>query len=255
MVAEAVQALSRCGVTFDHEAHGSGGPEDPNYSGSISRINAGDYGLAVEVHFDWSRAPRGGFGHWYSDAGKRAADKILGRWSGANLPVRLSWHKQRSDLSFLKRTRPPAVLWECDRIEDYDHETTSLMGEALAAGICDALGKPYLGPGSQGPDRDKRHYNVVVMGVGDVDEILAFVLGQAHLFKTVSLPSDESPLVDIDSITTDWVLAVGAAARDARKARGLDGFDFVGSSRYETASAVMSAVRAEGVPRSRPTFG
>lgn len=247
VVSEAVEALQRSGVTLVHEAHGSGGPEDPNYAGSIDRVNAGSFRMAVEVHFDWAKAPDGGFGHWYSDAGKRIADAVMGRWTELGLPTRPSWHKYRSDLSFLKRTRCPAMLWECGRVQDWPAEDNARMGEAIAAGICDALGMHYVAP-----SLGRRHYAVTVMGLGDLDEILAYQLGKRHAFKVVSSRADESPFVKIEDIDTDYVVAVGGAAARRRKELGLGGVDLNGETRYETADIVLARVMGADADRRAP---
>lgn len=248
VVAEAVQALQRSGVTLTHEANGTAGPEDPNFSGSIRRVNDGDYRIAVEVHFDWSKAPRGGFGHWYSDAGKQIADAVYQRWEAEGLPTRPSWHKRRDDLSFLKRTNVPAMLWECDRVSDYDPDVNARQGEALAAGICDALGKRYVAPAAA-----RRHYRVVALGVGDLDEILAYQLGKRHAFKVVSTAADSSPFVPIEDIDTDYVVTVGGPAARKRAALDLDGVDLSPTgTRYEAAEVVLARIVGPDADRYRP---
>jgi hypothetical protein len=131
---------------------------DPNFAGTngytatASRLGVD---LAVSVHHDWNRAPRGFFCHWASGAGtaaqktarlkvnRAAADAMFAAVAEAGLPTRPSWHKERTDLTFTTATTVPAVLVEADRVgEVADHEA---MGRAIAFGICDFFGTPRPG--------------------------------------------------------------------------------------------------------------
>lgn len=238
VAAECVNALERSGVAVKHEVTGSGGPEDPNYSGSIKAINAGIYKCAVEIHFDWNKAPEGGFGHWYY-AGRPIADAVLKRWREAGLPVRDSWHKQRTDLAFLKYTKPPAMLWECGRIQDFPAEVNRQMGETIAAGICDYLGLTYVPP-----PPDKPHYAVAVIGLGDIDSILAYLLARQHGFKWFK---DDAGYQEAD---VDWLVKVGGGAVKAYSKQA--GVAVSGDNRYLTANEVLAKVLDPAPPRRKP---
>lgn len=136
-VAEYVaQGLARSGEPYYLERD-SGNGHDPNFVGSIKKVNEGGYAYAVEVHFDWHKAPEGGFGLYYptSSGGKLLADKIRQAYQSVSLPVRNN--TARDDLSFLKRTNPHAVIWECSKVQAYSEKDVTLMGEAIAKGICD----------------------------------------------------------------------------------------------------------------------
>ena len=147
-------------------------PGDPNFSGRqgyTAEANRLQPDLALSVHHDWYRAPRGFFCHWAGGAGtwlertarqrvnKRAADAMFAAVQQAGtFPMRPSWHKPRTDLTFCTGTRVPAVLIECDRIgEVRDHEGLAL---AIANGVCDHLGIPRppvdrtITVGDRGPD-------------------------------------------------------------------------------------------------------
>lgn len=142
-------ALTRAGV--DHYAEQNGGPgHDPDYRGSVDAINAGDYELAVEVHFDSAAAPVGGFGIHVSEDGRRLAELIEAAWDARRLPLRASYHDVRG-LWFLRGTEPPALIWECSRTADLEDVTVAAMGEGIAEGICRWLGVTYFPPGPASP--------------------------------------------------------------------------------------------------------
>lgn len=237
VVAEVIEGLERSGLTFDHEDHGSGGPEDPNFSGSIRNVNAGSYRCAVEVHFDWAKAPEGGFGFWISDEGKKLADRVFSRWSRNGLDTRPEWHRERGNLAFLNRTKPPALLWECGRVRDFPRDVNELMGESIAAGICDYLGREYI------PQSTKKHYKVVTVGDGPLDDLLAYLLGKRHAFKRVS--PDEVGNYDID-----FLIKVGHDA--ASRFNNRNGIVLAGGTRYETADIVLAKVLGPDADRTAP---
>lgn len=141
----AAAALTRAGVSFEWESNAGAG-HDVDYRGSVTRVNALMPRLAVEVHFDSFNAPRGGFGIWVSDAGRRCSEGIDRRFAAAGLAVRGSYKDVRG-LYFLKATKPVAVIYECDRtMAQPDLNMLVRMGEAIAAGICDYLGVTHAPP-------------------------------------------------------------------------------------------------------------
>jgi len=141
IVQAAAAALRRSGVEVVHIPAGG-----PNFPGTTRRANAEGVDAVVEVHHDWIRAPRGAFGHWLPGASrsKALADAMLDEVAKAGFPLRPSWHKARTDLHILRRTRMPAVLWECDRIGSV--RDPAKYGRALADGILRWLGATSPAP-------------------------------------------------------------------------------------------------------------
>lgn len=150
-VVEVVDAgLDRCGVTHVTEAWGSAAFDDPNFHGSIETANEAGVDLALEVHFDWDQAPRGGFGIFYpgSAGGERAAADIGAAHAGQGQRLRYGGtYEDTRGLAFVRRAAAPAVIWECDRIDVYDDETVGAFGEAIVEGVCTFLGADYVAPG------------------------------------------------------------------------------------------------------------
>lgn len=151
VVDQAGKALHRCGVDVDVETAGGPG-HDPDYRGSIERVNDGGFGLALEVHFDEGAAPEGGFGIYANDRslGRVLADSIHANWSFAGLQSRTSYTDRRG-LGFLQETRCPALIWECGPVHEYSPNTLATMGEAIAAGLCAIVGVDYH-PASPAPE-------------------------------------------------------------------------------------------------------
>jgi len=139
IVQEAARVLRGMGAVVRDEAF----KDDPNFGGSIVAANSWPADYAVEIHHDWAGAPEGAFGHWYSPAGKALADDIQLAVGVAGFPLRSDWHKYRSDLSFIKKTNMPSVLYECGRIGQGSLDTPAelqAMGRAIAAGIAMHVG-------------------------------------------------------------------------------------------------------------------
>lgn len=166
VVAACAKALNRSSVQFVAEAD-AGNSHDPNFAGSVAAVNAGNFEAAVEIHFDWLGAPRGGFGLYLSNRSRLFADAIRTRWAQSGLPTRTNTY--RNNLSFLK-AECPAVIWECDRVFGYSLAVNEKMGEAIAAGICDWLGVPFVStiavPTPQSPPPPKPDDEEEDMGLG-----------------------------------------------------------------------------------------
>lgn len=143
-------ALRRSGVTDIYIEHDSGASHDPDYVGSVKKVNDVGAGLAIEIHFDTSQASPGGFGIYRDNTsrGKILAEMIRNRWGSAGLPQKQNYADVRG-LYFLRATHCPSLIWECDRTARHDPGAIVKMGEALAAGICDYLNVPYLQAGQQ----------------------------------------------------------------------------------------------------------
>lgn len=140
VTATAAAALLKAGVSLVWEANAGAG-HDPDYRGSVNQVNAVNPKIAVEVHFDANNAPRGGFGIYLGDAGKRLAAAITARFAAVGLATRTDYKDVRG-LYFLKGTHMPALIYECDRtMAQSDPHMLVRMGEAVAGGICDYFGR------------------------------------------------------------------------------------------------------------------
>jgi N-acetylmuramoyl-L-alanine amidase len=127
----------------------------PNYVGTTELANQLGVDFILEIHHDWSGAPRGMFGFWFpgSVKGQRMANAIRDELLKAlNYPHRANWHRANDTLYILRRTRMPAVLWECDRIGSVADKVK--YGRAVANGVLNGLGigiapppKPVPTPG------------------------------------------------------------------------------------------------------------
>ena len=141
--------LARSGVSFHSESWGSAAFDDPNFVGSIAKANELGVDVAVEIHFDWDEAPRGGFGIHFPSSGEGAdvADLIGRAYVQRGLRLRHGGvYSDTRGLAFVRRTAMPAVIWECDRIDVYDNETVAAFGESVAEGLCGFLGVSYVPP-------------------------------------------------------------------------------------------------------------
>lgn len=128
---------------------------DPNYVGTTKWANThDDVDAVVEIHLDWERAPRGGFGLYISDAGATLASAVRNAYEEEDLPVRTN--QRRSDLYLLRNTKAPALIWECDRVGD------GVPVRRIARAIARGLGR-YAGvqasslprPGSPGESEER----------------------------------------------------------------------------------------------------
>lgn len=155
VVGVARAALQRSGVSFDSDDHGTGGLHDTNWSGTVNRASKLRPKCIVEVHFDWSGAPRGGFGIHYpsSTAGKNVAKAIADAYTKRDLSLRYSGtYADTRGLALLKKTQDPAVIWECDKVGAASAEELRKYGEAVAEGICSYVGKRYVPPSQPKPE-------------------------------------------------------------------------------------------------------
>lgn len=139
VVAEVARYLTACGVIVKEEAY----DDDPNYIGSAKAANAWGADYAVAVHHDWSKAPTGGFGLWYSEAGKRLANAIQAAVGAAGFGLRPNAY--RDDLTFLKATTMPAVIYEAGRIGQYTPDQLKRIGTAIGHGIANHVGAKWAG--------------------------------------------------------------------------------------------------------------
>lgn len=146
VVSAVASALTRSGVAAAIEEDSASG-HDPNFVGSVRAANKADVAAAVEVHFDWSGAPPGGFGIFASDEGEQLSGAIWRRYADAGLTRRKNYARS---FFFVRATHASAVIWECDRVaDDHDPDTLWLYGECIAAGFCDFIGATYRSPSGE----------------------------------------------------------------------------------------------------------
>jgi hypothetical protein len=164
IVGHLARYLRSAGVRVTAQSQG-----DPNFagrSGYTQTANRLGVDLALTIHHDWHQAPRGFFCHWAGGAGttveragreatnRRAADALYAAVKDAGFPMRPSWHKRRTDLTFTTRTTVPAVLVECDRIgEVTDH---CGLAEAIGRGVLDFLGLPPTEDDEMTPEQEAK---------------------------------------------------------------------------------------------------
>lgn len=125
------------------EAYEEVDEKDPNFIGTVSKVNNLSPDMVVAIHFDYRLAPRGGFGIWPNSRHNTAPSKkltldIARQYRKKNLPQRESYADIRG-LYLLRAIRHsiPVVIWECDRVSDYPQSHIRAMGEAIALGILD----------------------------------------------------------------------------------------------------------------------
>jgi len=98
-----------------------------------------DVRVAVEIHHDYYKASRGGFGIYpkavgYSSKREQAVcAAITAAYAAAGLPVKASYGDVRG-LGLLRRPKFPTLIWECDRLGDVMTAPAD-AGRAIAAGI------------------------------------------------------------------------------------------------------------------------
>jgi N-acetylmuramoyl-L-alanine amidase len=175
IVSAAEPLIESRGVEVVSEVEGHGPTMDPNYVGSVREVNGRGFDLAVSAHLDWHKAPRGGFVLYVSNAGKAAADKVAASWGRAGLPQRAN--SRRTDLYFLNETDCPAVIVECDRVgaDVAPSEYVARMAEALAEGVCDALGVEWSQPEPE--RRDEEPPQTAEDALGRIKDLLGIRVG------------------------------------------------------------------------------
>jgi N-acetylmuramoyl-L-alanine amidase len=133
-------ALRRSDVSVVSET-AMGASHDPDFIGSAKRANTLGVRVAVEVHFDFRAGVEGFSGLFVSDQGKRLASLVGDEFEERGLPRKND--VLRTGLFFLNATNMPALIPEMNVITNYSRQVNQKQGEALAAGICRFLGKPF----------------------------------------------------------------------------------------------------------------
>ena len=105
----------------------------------LDSMPKGAVSLAVEIHHDYYKARRGGFGIVPAAVGYHATREldvctaITAAYKAAGLPVRPTYADVRG-LGLLRRPKVPTLIWECDRL-GADCASPTQTGHALALGI------------------------------------------------------------------------------------------------------------------------
>ena len=143
----------------------------PDFRGTIPDIERRKPRVAVEVHHDWIKAPRGGFGFWRTDDQLRLCRFIQQHYLQAGLPVRNNMQHLPGTSSFpaiVRRTH--AVLWEADRIGAVtDH---GLYGRVLADGIAQFLkAEPITEDDVMSPEQEAK-FDALARDVAAIKDVL-----------------------------------------------------------------------------------
>lgn len=130
----ATASLRRAGVAVVSEAD-EPFRTDPNWQGALARARSA--GWALEVHFDWSGAPRGTFCLYDQAAGEHLARSITDafRWVGA--PVRPN--DRRPELGWLRGLSIPSTIVEVGPVGVRQMHELAMAGELISAGVCNWL--------------------------------------------------------------------------------------------------------------------
>jgi hypothetical protein len=173
-----VEVLRAAGHEVISEAYSN----DTNYRGTITKANAWKADFCIEIHHDWSGAPYGAFGHWYTLGSKEYADAIQKSVGQAGFLLRPDWHKWRSDLSLLKETNMPSVLYEVGRIGQYTIKDLKLMGRAIAQGIINLKGGDMTEAEVRAIIREEtdRVYNTALIEESEIKLMDAGILNGLH---------------------------------------------------------------------------
>lgn len=220
-------------VEVVHEAY----QDDPNYRGTIGRVNGKGYDGVLAIHHDWSGAPRGAFGHWYPDSwAKTWADACYAEVGAAGFPRRPSWHKARGELALLSDTDCPALLWECDRIGALSGNELVRMADALTLGTVQAFGLSERAPVAPDYDLDV----AVIIDRDSPDDVAGRALGLEHVYAVRTADHHES---------IGYAIPVGGVDIDAsRYPEGV--LEFAGGDRNGTAELLIEAT-GNGPSRNR----
>lgn len=214
-------ALARSGVNHYTETDAGRG-HDVDYRGAVDAINAGGYDLAVEIHFDTNAASEGEFGIYASEEGKRLADLITARAGSVGITTKPNYKDVRG-LYFIEGTNCPAVIIECGPTKSYDAEGLRLVGEIIAAGICDWYAVPYtpqsaaqpVGPSHDTLPQTDLAVAVALTGQGKARWVAlsdggVFAFDGAPFYGSMGSHPMNAPVVDIIGVGSDGYYLIGA---------------------------------------------
>ena len=194
----------------------------PNFRGTRGEIDAYEPDLALELHHDWIRAPRGGFG-FDGDGGvkREICDRLTDAYGNAGLRTRPHMTLlpgTSSQPGLYRADTEPVVLWEIDRIGEYTED----HAHAIAEGIGDYLDLEYLAfpevPVVADPDPDAPGRGYLTVG----DRGAEVVAWQRLLIdKGFAIPAGATGnfLEQTRRATLQAYAAVGLAAADRSRPR------------------------------------
>lgn len=126
----------------------------------ISKINSGNYDVAVELHLNASDGKGCGTEQWYkTSSGKKYADRVQKK---TKTVFKDRGNKQTNGLYFLNSTKPPAVILEtffCDNKGDYAKgKDLEKIGKLIAEGL---VGKTINLSASKSTNTSKQKYTTI----------------------------------------------------------------------------------------------
>jgi hypothetical protein len=149
LAAHVTAALRAAGHTVESEADELD-RTDPDYQGSVDRVNAGSYALAVDFHQDWEQGNAAlcwPLVHPAGQESRRIANSMIAACQSVGLST--AGPTNRDDLWWLNGTNCPAVLVEAGRVGT--PRPVPDLAAAIAQGISVALGDPSLPEGPLPP--------------------------------------------------------------------------------------------------------
>ena len=138
---DTVTALRRCGFNVITDADGN----RINMIKQVEKSNAKNVDLHLSFHLDWLKAPKGTLPICASAEGKKLAtciNKAVMRETGMT-----TRGVEKTDAYYeTNATNMPAVIFECGSIKaDLKRiQKHKIYGEAVAMGVCDYLGVPFV---------------------------------------------------------------------------------------------------------------
>lgn len=135
VVTVAGRRLRERGFVVRQEKIDNNPAHDPNFVGSVARSKQLRPYTSIEVHFDWSGAPDGGFAVMAENriGARKVAKAIRRAYRGRGLPLRPNMAE--TQFYFPKYGEGRALIWECDNVCRADEAERRVIGKALAEGI------------------------------------------------------------------------------------------------------------------------
>ena len=107
----------------------------PNFVGTRNEIDDLGPDVALELHHDWIRAPRGGFGFHNGGIRQAICEALESAYNDAGLPTRphmTNLPGTTSQPGLYRAKTEPTVLWEIDRIGRYTEDHAYAIATGLA---------------------------------------------------------------------------------------------------------------------------
>lgn len=207
----------------------------PNFEGTRTEIDNLGPDVALELHHDWIRAPRGGFGFHPGSGPKRDICRALEQAYKAR-GLRTRPHLEHlpgtsSQPGLYRASTQPTVLWEIDRIGEYTED----HAWAIAEGLASFLGLPAIpaaDPADPDPSAPDRGYVTVGDSGGKVREWQQLLVDRG--FALPRYGADGIFGEETRRATLQAYGAVGLAASDPTRPRvGVRSFDALRSYRAQ----------------------